>query len=198
MRRSIGAPKCSDTATRLTGHPVHEWDTLRVVQVARLDVEAWERLRVVRLRALDDAPDAFGSSAEAERDHDEVAWRRLAGLGPWWLAVSDDDDVGLVAGGRRDGVDAVRWVYSMWVDERWRGRGVATSLLDEVVRWAIDEGVGSLGLDVTDRMGRARRFYERYGFVTTGVTLPLPRDPTIQLVEMRLDLATPPRSTSTT
>ncbi len=153
-------------------------------RVERLDPSSWERLRRIRLRALADAPDAFGSSAASEGDYDEAAWRRLAGLGPWWLAVEDGDDVGVVAGGRRERDDQTRWVYSMWVDKPWRGRDVAGALLDAVVDWAGSDGASRLGLDVTDRVPRARRFYERYGFVATGVVVPLPRDPSIALAEM--------------
>jgi GNAT superfamily N-acetyltransferase len=187
-------------------HPVEanaepwiRWDTLRVLDVERLDTASWARLSRLRLRALDDTPEAFGSSADAERHHGERAWRRLAGLGPWWLAVGDGLDVGLVAGGHRDGHAASRWVYSMWVDPAWRGRGVAAALLDAVVGWAVDEGAARLGLDVTDRVPRARRFYERHGFKATGVVEPLPRDPSILLAEMVLDLTAPsprPRTTS--
>jgi GNAT superfamily N-acetyltransferase len=159
-----------------------------VARLVRLEPTAWQRLRCLRLRALDDAPDAFGASAATERDQGDGAWRRLAGLGPWWLAVHDDEDVGLVAGGRHEGHPASRWVYSMWLDPAWRGRGLAEDLLDAVVGWARDDGADHLGLDVTDRVPRARRCYERYGFVATGVVVPLPRDPTIQLAEMVLDL----------
>jgi GNAT superfamily N-acetyltransferase len=158
-----------------------------VPRVERLDPTAWERLQRIRLRALDDEPDAYGSSAAAEHVQDEAAWRHLAGLGPWWLADERGEDVGMVAGGRRRD-DGVLWVYSMWVDPAWRGRDVATALLDEVVAWARDEGAPRLGLDVTDRVPRARRFYERYGFSATGLVVPLPRDPTIELTEMVLEL----------
>ncbi|HEV3328793.1 MAG TPA: GNAT family N-acetyltransferase [Acidimicrobiales bacterium] len=153
-------------------------------RVERLDPASWERLRRIRLRALDDAPDAFGSSAAAERDQDQAEWHRLIGLGPWWLAVEGGDDVGMVAGGRRERDARTRWVYSMWVDRPWRGRDVAGALLDAVVDWARSDGAARLGLDVTDRVPRARRFYERYGFVATGVVVPLPRDPSIELAEM--------------
>jgi GNAT superfamily N-acetyltransferase len=165
-----------------------QWNTLGVPRIERLDPSSWERLRSIRLRALADEPDAFGSVAASERDYDETAWRRLTGLGPWWLAVEDDGDVGMVAGGRRNPDDRTRWVYSMWVDERWRGRAVAGALLDVVVDWAHSEGASRLGLDVTDRVPRARGFYERYGFAATGVVVPLPRDPTIALAEMVLEL----------
>lgn len=117
-----------------------------------------------------------------------MAWRRLAGLGPWWFAVEDGVDVGLVAGGTREGEPSTRWVYSMWVEPRWRGRGVAGALLEAVVVWARDDGASRLGLDVTNRVPRARRFYERNGFTATGTVVPLGRDVTIELAEMTLDL----------
>ncbi len=171
------------------GHLRIRWNTLGVPLLERLEPSSWERLQRIRLRALDDAPDAFGSSAASERDYDEAAWRRLVGLGPWWLAVHEGDDVGMVTGGRRDRDDETRWVYSMWVEPGWRGHGVAVALLDAVRDWARGEGATRLGLDVTDRVPRARRFYERYGFVATGIAVPLPRDPSIVLEEMAMPLA---------
>ena len=156
--------------------------------VERLDAAAWARLRRIRLRALDDEPDAFGASLETERGRDDDAWRQATARGAWWIAAEGDEDVGLIAGGRREGDEATRWVYSMWVATAARGHGVADALVDEVVRWAIDEGAVRLGLDVTDRVPRARRFYERYGFTATGVAVPLPREPTIALHELTLEL----------
>lgn len=157
-----------------------------MLEIARLDAGSWERLRDVRLCALDDAPDAFGGTLDAERRRAPDEWREWLGLGPWWVASDDGADVGLVAGGRRDGVP---WVFSMWVAPERRGRGIAEGLLDEVVAWAKSEGSAVLCLDVTDRAPRALRCYERYGFVATGATEQLRRDPTITLVELRLDLA---------
>lgn len=160
-----------------------------MTRIERLEPSSWRRLARVRLTALDDEPDAFGSSLATERDHDPATWRWIATRGPWWLAVEDDVDVGMVSCGLRDGDDATRWVYSMWVDASCRGRGVARSLLDAAASWAIDDGATRLGLDVTDRVPRARRFYERCGFVATGVVVPLPRDPTIELAEMVVELS---------
>jgi GNAT superfamily N-acetyltransferase len=157
--------------------------------VDRLEGERWQRLRAIRLDALDDEPGAFGSSIERESAYDESDWRRLLGLGPWWIAVADDDDIGIVAGASNRDHD-VPWVYSMWVASQWRGRGVAGSLLDCVIDWAVQQGAARVGLDVADRVPRARRFYERYGFVDAGRSFPMPRDSTIMLVEMYLDLTT--------
>jgi GNAT superfamily N-acetyltransferase len=168
-----------------------------VWKLDRLDGDSWQRLRDVRLRALADEPDAFGSSSQRETVYQEPDWRRLLEWGPWWVANVDGIDVGIVAGGSHREED-VPWVFSMWVDPLWRGRGVADSLLDAVVAWAEQQGATRLGLDVADRVPRARRFYERYGFVDAQRTFTMPREPTITLVEMYLDLRRQPEDASST
>lgn len=160
-----------------------------MVRVERLAATSWERWRDVRFRSLLDAPDAFGSTLDRERSFTRDDWVDRLSTGPVWIALDDDagDDVGLVACGTH-APDAEPWVYSMWVAPQWRGRGVAELLLAAVVEFARASGATTLGLDVTDRAPRARRFYERFGFVVQGGTQPLPRDPAIQLLEMVYDL----------
>ena len=56
----------------------------------------------------------------------------------------------------------------LYVHQDWHGRGIAAALMD----WTIDEarrrGAGELYLTVFTENGRARRFYERYGFDEVG------------------------------
>jgi GNAT superfamily N-acetyltransferase len=160
--------------------------------VERLVATDWERWRDVRFDALRDAPDAFGSTLDREAAFTASEWIERLSSGPVWLAVDDTarDDVGLVACGTH-APDAMPWVYSMWVAPAWRGGGTAELLLGAVVEFARANGATMLGLDVTDRAPRAQRFYERFGFVVRGEVQPLPRDPSIQLIEMAYDLATP-------
>ena len=163
------------------------YETGPMPSVARLGAQDWERLREVRLRALADAPDAFGSTWSREAGLSAREWRSMIERNPWWISVDGGSDAGLVAGGAHHERD-IPWVYSMWVDPTRRGTGLAILLLDEVVAWARGTGAASLGLDVTDRAPEARRLYERYGFTANGRTFELPRDPAIRLVEMVLDL----------
>lgn len=157
------------------------WESVAVAEIVRLDRSQWRRLRELRLRALADAPDAFGSTLAAEEAQREATWVAWLERGPWWVAADEGGDVGLVAGGhRRD----LPWVFSMWVDPARRGSGIAAALLDAVVDWASGLGAAKVGLDVTDRAPTARRAYLRYGFVPTGVTERLDRDPSIVLEEL--------------
>jgi GNAT superfamily N-acetyltransferase len=161
-----------------------------VTRIERVEPSEWQRCRDIRLRALREAPDAFGSTLAREEAFDSSDWAGRIEQGPSWFAVADGDDVGIISGGQHPGSD-VPWVYATWVDPRVRGGGVAEALLGVVVAWARESGATLLGLDVTDRAPRAKRFYERYGFVTGERSFPMPRDPSITLIEMYLDLNDP-------
>ena len=59
-------------------------------------------------------------------------------------------------------------VYSMWVAPQARGRGVAADLIAAVREAAVEAGAEAIGLHVFEGNDRARRVYERLGFVFTG------------------------------
>ena len=71
---------------------------IRVVQD-----EEWERARDLRLRALADAPEAFGSSLEEEERGTESEWRKWIAptdSGVWFVEATDDDEFVAMAIGR--------------------------------------------------------------------------------------------------
>ena len=131
----------------------------------------WETWRSIRLRALQDAPNAFGATYEGEIAFTESDFRdRLDGPGPAVIAFVGDEPVGMGAGYQ----NAAGWLHivAMWVDPASRGHGVGRLVLDELVGWAGEHGQRA-HLDVATGNSAARRFYERYGFVATGETRPL-------------------------
>lgn len=132
-----------------------------------MTADDWEQWRPVRLAALGDSPDAFGSRLVDWSDAPEDRWRdRLSIPGALdLLAVQDGHPVGM-ASGVPDKDDRAELI-SMWVDPVARGRGVADALIAEVVRWAAAAGRRVLTLSVMPDNDRARRTYERLGFVVT-------------------------------
>jgi GNAT superfamily N-acetyltransferase len=72
-----------------------------------------------------------------------------------------------VTGGDSD-VTGAAAVIAMWVDPRYRGRGVGDALVGHVASWASGRGCDRLFLWVTDVNVAAQRLYERHGFVPTG------------------------------
>jgi ribosomal protein S18 acetylase RimI-like enzyme len=55
-------------------------------------------------------------------------------------------------------------LYSLATDDRQRGAGVASALLEEVERWSHREGFDRLSLEVRDDNAAAIGFYERRGY----------------------------------
>jgi ribosomal protein S18 acetylase RimI-like enzyme len=148
--------------------------------------EEWEVLRDVRLRALADAPDAFGTTHAQALARPDDWWRDWAQRSAvdagqaMFLAWEGAEAIGITgAYGDRRRFD----VISMWTDPAHRGKGVASALL----RAALDfTGDAPVFLSVTEGNERARRLYERHGFVSTGVVEPLRSNSELSIYELRL------------
>ena len=141
----------------------------------------WQRVRGVRLRALRDAPDAFGKTLEEALAMSGCDWRgRLDDPDlATFVATVNSDDVGLVVGGSYDEDAQAAGLYSMWVAPEMRGAGVGGALVDAVIAWArADSRFTRILLDVSDYNTAAIRLYESRSFLPTGQTgtLPPPRE----------------------
>jgi GNAT superfamily N-acetyltransferase len=114
-----------------------------------------------------DAPYAFGSKFEVEAGASEEQWRdRVTG---WtrFAAEVDGQVVGLVGAGPGE-FSGTAALTSLWVDPRFRGLGVGSSLIDAVEGWALRQGLSQVLLWVTEANQVAERLYERRGFTRTG------------------------------
>lgn len=145
--------------------------------------------KAVRLRALQDAPNAFGSTYANERELTDADWiqrtvgwngERAAGF----LAMDGSAGCG-IAGSYLDQADVSRaHLVSMWTAPTHRQRGIGRLLVNEVVRWASRSGAHTLQLLVTSNNEPAIVFYQRLGFTRTGRTEPYPNDPSLTEYEM--------------
>ena len=133
------------------------------VEIVVLGPDDWAVFKDVRLRALAEAPDAFGSSYAGWVDAPEERWRERVTTVPLNVVARIGDDVVGVASGMPgdDGVELI----SMWVDPAARGTGTAQSLIDAVVAWA---GERPTYLSVRSDNARAVAAYVKAGFVLVG------------------------------
>ncbi|MGH9151833.1 MAG: GNAT family N-acetyltransferase [Acidimicrobiales bacterium] len=155
--------------------------------VRRLGPGEWRLLRDVRLRALADAPYAFGATREEEAAREDEWWITSVTMLGWFVAFDGADAVGLIAAIPPE-ESGDHQVISTWVAPERRGSGLAQQLVAAVVAWALELGGSGLVLDVSEDNRRARRFYESTGFVATGEAKPLRSHPGVTTHEMRLDL----------
>ncbi len=137
------------------------------MEITRIGPADWEVFRTVRLASLSEAPAAFGSRHADWVDAPVERWQsRLTQVPLTLVAHEDAQPVGVVSG-QLVGEDWVELI-SMWVAPAARGTGVADELIDLVVGWAADQDRTTFLMVRSDNT-RARRSYERAGFVDVGV-----------------------------
>ena len=155
------------------------------MKVRRLSEGEAVLARHIRLQALADAPDAFGSTYEGEKDRPLDDWKRWFSNRAVFIAEdAEGEAVGIVSGVGDMENPTTAHLTSMWVHPAVRGTGAADALVQAVIGWASDARISSLDLDVAATNDRARRLYTRNGFVLTGVEILRERDGALEL-EMR-------------
>ena len=135
-----------------------------MVELRALSVDDWAVWRELRLKALRDAPEAFGAKLadwQGDGDH-EQRWRaRLAGGTHNLVAYLDGEPVGMVSGMPHGHCVELT---SMWVAPPARGHGVGDALVDAVV----DRADGTVSLMVKESNTAASALYRRHGFLDDG------------------------------
>ncbi|CAN5525203.1 GNAT family N-acetyltransferase [soil metagenome] len=141
--------------------------------------------RRVRLRALADAPDAFGSLvADAELKPDSLWQDQLRGPGP--VVVSTQDGEPVAMGGAFVGPDSAEArLWGMWTAPEARGHGHATRVLAHLLAWCRARDL-AVALDVTEGNDPARALYVAHGFRPTGEWEPLREGSSLRAETMRL------------
>jgi L-amino acid N-acyltransferase YncA len=143
-------------------------DGRRVVEVALLTRAEWPQLRTARLRALHDSPDAFLSEYERERGWSQREWLRMFESAVWVVARSRGRIVGLARSSRHAARPWQRHVESVWVEPRFRRRGITRRLIEGLIQQERGESITELAVWVIHGNDGARRVYERLGFRPTG------------------------------
>ena len=171
---------------------------MTTTEVRVLAAHEWPLYRTLRLRALEDAPAAFGSSLaeEAPRTDQDWAWRLNIGANSGrdrpLVAERDGAAVGLAWAKVDAGDPSLINLFQMWVAPEARGHGVAAALLGAAIFWARAMQARALQLGVVCGNDAARRLYERAGFLDHGQPAPQRPGSTRMEQAMRLALAVDP------
>jgi GNAT superfamily N-acetyltransferase len=116
---------------------------------------------------LKEAPYAFGSTFEREVSLAESHWRNAVVQRTRFLAEVDGEVAGTVGAGPGEFSGSAA-LTALWVDPRFRGRGVGSALVEAVLGWAADHGFSQVLLWVTEVNRNAERLYVHHGFARTG------------------------------
>jgi ribosomal protein S18 acetylase RimI-like enzyme len=138
--------------------------------IRRLGAADVEAFRAIRLEGLRDDPDAFGSTFEKESSEPEQYFVDRLTRSAVFGGFAGDRLVGVAGfysfGDIKSAHKGVLW--GMYVTPGVRGSKLATALVETLLEQASKE-VEQVQLIVTASNLRARRFYERMGFVQYGL-----------------------------
>ncbi|HZU77994.1 MAG TPA: GNAT family N-acetyltransferase [Dehalococcoidia bacterium] len=130
----------------------------------------WPPLRELWLRALAEAPEALGGSAQEAAAWPEAVWRQRAAPAPDRATFVAEDGgawLGVVVAehepAQADTAPSVL-LHSLWVDPVARRRGVGRQLVEAVVAWAAERRARSVVLDVAEANAAAIALYATSGF----------------------------------
>lgn len=154
----------------------------------------WRNLRSIRLEMIQDTPTAYAETFDEASALDEAAWRTRGERGSaehatQIVAISDDGRWLGSMGGYLPDTQTGPLLVGVYVTPEWRGRdrGLTDALFERLEEWARTEG-STLTLHVHEENLRARKYYERQGFVATGQSVPYNLDPTKNELEMMKQL----------
>ena len=90
-----------------------------------------------------------------------------------WVATLENEIVACmsVGGSRYKGYEHQLELVSIYVLPEYWSRGVGSLLIDEVLKYALDNRYREVGLWVLDGNSKAIRFYERHGFINNEDTI---------------------------
>lgn len=152
------------------------------------------------MHALQDAPDAFGSTYEEESGSADEQWMEwatgAADGGSSFGAIAVDEEsrwIGMAVGAPHRDHPGEAGLFAMWVAPSARGAGIGRALVGEIVRWARSDAFSVLRLLVTGSNDPAVRLYLRCGFSDEGRRLPLREGSDVVTMSLTMDLKEPAR-----
>ena len=162
--------------------------------VRRFAPDEWQLYRELRLGALQESPEAFGSTYAHEAGLSESDWASRLSRGAHstqdlpLVAEVNEEPCGLAWVRLEGEAPAIARLYQMWVVPARRRQGVGRALLEAAVAWARAAGARAVALDVTCDNADAIGLYASVGFIPTGARKPLRPGSAVQSQSMQLRL----------
>lgn len=133
-------------------------------RIERLRPGEGDRWRRIRLKALQEAPYAFGTTYAQASQWSASRWEAQVVEFATFVAVLDGRDVSVARGAAHPRNDE-RELVGMWVDPKARRQGISAQLIEAVVAWAMAAGATMLVLDVVEGNVPASPLDDRAGFL---------------------------------
>lgn len=147
----------------------------------------WPLLKDVRLRALADAPEAFGTTLDQAQAYSDAEWQtraqRFSESPPaaGYLAFMEGVPCGMASAYPSAEDPQAAGLTAFWVAPEQRGQGIADALVRAIVERSVFQGAATLQAWVVEDNARALGFYRRLGFQDTTERQPHTPDPAKQI-----------------
>ena len=135
------------------------------ITIIQLPSDEWQRYRDFRLAALQESPNAFGSTYETELHFPEEQWRLW--IANVWFALEDTIILGMI--GFLPESPTTAQIVSFWVTPQSRGKGIGKQLLLHMQALAKNQNLTKLYLYVTTTQTAAIGLYHALGFTTASL-----------------------------
>lgn len=140
------------------------------VNIIQLTSDQWQIYQQLRLEALQNDPQAFGSSYQDALKKTETDWRsRLEdanqGRGSWLLFAGDKQSLlGMIAAVLDNEQENTAIILSVYVTPQARGKGISKKLMAAILDAIKADGVKKAWLEVNTEQLPALHLYQRFGF----------------------------------
>ncbi|MDF1811679.1 MAG: GNAT family N-acetyltransferase [Verrucomicrobiales bacterium] len=138
-------------------------------KIRRIEIGEVELYRETRLKSLRESPNAYSSKYDDAASRSEESWRSqvdasAAGGDRATFIMLDEHPVGLAALYRSENCPRDGELIQVWIAPEERGGSAAAELVEEIFRWAADNGFLRVRAEVMPGNSRALRFFEKNGF----------------------------------
>lgn len=140
-----------------------------MMTIRRIAENEWLLFRDIRLRALKEAPYAFGATCEDALARSDESWQEQVQLSASGnqrstvLAFDETQCVGLAALYRAPDANEAQ-LFQMWVAPTCRKIGVGSQLVHQLLDWGRSVGIRFVTLGLTPENERTIAFYQSCGF----------------------------------
>ncbi len=159
-----------------------------MVEIKPILPKDWPLLKSVRLRALADAPGAFGTTLAEAQAYSNAEWQaraqRFSELPPaaGCIAFLSAVPCGMASAYPSTENTHAAELTAFWVAPEHRSQGVAEALVSFLATWAAAQDFAVLEADVVEGNHRAQAFYRKAGFVDTGQSQPFRGDTSKRII----------------
>ena len=151
-------------------YPNSQKPQIEDIQIISLLPENWQKYKELRLEILKNDYTPFAWTLEESLEFTDQKWQEMAISGHKRFAVKNNKLIGMLdlVIGKTSKSAHLAVVISVYVNSEFRNQGIAKMLFEDIEKYAKNQGVEILRLNVLVDNLPAKNLYKKLGFVKIG------------------------------